>query len=36
MKIRSLNKIFMFRVFLDGMKNAVYKYLSTSTESTSD
>ena len=36
MKIRSLNEIFMFRVFLNGMKNAVYKYLGTSSESTSD
>ena len=35
-KIRSLNEIFMLRVFLDGMKNAVYKYLGTSSESTSD
>ena len=35
-KIRSLNEIFMFRVFLDSMKNAVYKYLGTSSESTSD
>ena len=26
MKIRSLKEIFMLRVFLDGMKNAVYKY----------
>ena len=29
-------KIFMLRVFLDGMKNAVYKYLGTSSESRSD
>ena len=36
MKIWCLNEILMFRVLLDGIKNAVYKYLGTSSESTSD
>ena len=36
MKIRSLNELLMFRVLLDGMKNAVYKYLGTSSESSSE
>ena len=35
-KIRCLNEILMFRVLLDGIKDAVYKYLGTSSESTSD
>ena len=35
-KIRCLNEILMFRVLIDGIKHAVYKYLGTSSESTSD